>query len=66
MGISPIEFVTLERIKLAKKHLTNKDIYIKNVCYESGFEDSNYFIRVFKHYEGITPKQYQQLLNKKD
>ncbi|MBI3218607.1 MAG: AraC family transcriptional regulator [Bacteroidetes bacterium] len=64
MGISPVEFVILEKIKLAKQYLTNKDIYIKNVSYEAGFEDSNYFIRLFKHYEGITPKQYQQLLSK--
>lgn len=64
MGISPVEFVILEKIKLAKQYLSNKDIYIKNVSYEAGFEDSNYFIRLFKHYEGITPKQYQQLLLK--
>ncbi len=65
LGVSPVEFVILERIKLAKGYLANKDIYIKNVSYEAGFEDSNYFIRLFKHYEGITPRQYQQLLNKK-
>lgn len=64
MGISPVEFIILEKIKLAKSYLADKNIYIKNVSYESGFEDSNYFIRVFKHYEGITPKQYQQLLHK--
>lgn len=65
LGVSPVEFVILEKIKLAKKYLTDKDVYIKNVSYEAGFEDSNYFIRLFKHYEGITPKQYQQLLHKK-
>lgn len=65
LGISPVEFVILEKIKLAKKYLTDKNVYIKNVCFEAGFEDSNYFIRLFKHYEGITPKQYQQLLHKK-
>ncbi len=65
MGVSPVEFIILEKIKLAKRYLTNKDVYIKNVSWEAGFEDSNYFIRMFKHYEGITPKQYQQLLHKK-
>ena len=65
MGISPLEFIILEKIKLAKSYLSDKTIYIKNVSYEAGFEDSNYFIRLFKHYEGITPKQYQQLLHKK-
>ncbi len=61
LGISPIEFIILERIKYAKRLLKNQDIYIKNVSFEAGFDDCNYFIRVFKHYEGITPKQYQQL-----
>jgi AraC-like DNA-binding protein len=65
LGISPVEFVILEKIKLAKRYLADKDVYIKNVSFEAGFEDSNYFIRLFKHYEGITPKQYQQLLHKK-
>jgi AraC-like DNA-binding protein len=64
LGISPVEFVMLEKIKLAKRYLSDKDVYIKNVSYEAGFKDSNYFIRLFKHYEGITPKQYQQLLHK--
>ena len=64
LGISPVEFIILEKIKLAKQYLTDKNIYIKNVSFEAGFEDSNYFIRVFKLYEGITPRQYQQLLNK--
>ncbi len=64
LGMSPIEFILLERIKLAKHYLTDKKIFIKNVSFETGFQDTNYFIRVFKQYEGITPKQYQQLLHK--
>lgn len=64
LGISPVEFIIIERIKLAKRLLKNQDMYIKNVSYEAGFEDCNYFIRTFKHYEGITPKQYQQLNGK--
>ncbi|MGC4058218.1 MAG: AraC family transcriptional regulator [Chitinophagaceae bacterium] len=61
LGVSPMEFIIMERIKLAKRLLKNQDIYIKHVSYEAGFDDCNYFIRIFKHYEGITPKQYQQL-----
>jgi AraC-like DNA-binding protein len=61
LGMSPIEFVLNEKIKCAKKLLKNPSIQINEVCYLSGFEDSNYFIRLFKKHEGITPKQYQLL-----
>jgi YesN/AraC family two-component response regulator len=50
-----------EKIRCAKRLLQNPTIQINEVCYLSGFEDSNYFIRLFKKYEGITPKQYQLL-----
>ncbi|MGO4818874.1 AraC family transcriptional regulator [Flavobacterium sp. W22_SRS_FP1] len=61
LGMSPIEFVIKEKIRCAKKLLKNPSIQINEVCHLSGFEDSNYFIRLFKKHEGITPKQYQLL-----
>lgn len=60
IGMSPVEFILHERIKYAKSLLKNPNILINQVCFESGFDDCNYFIRVFKKIEGITPKQYQQ------
>ncbi|WP_306352655.1 AraC family transcriptional regulator [Flavobacterium sp. '19STA2R22 D10 B1'] len=61
LGISPVEFVLQEKIKYAKQLLTEPNIQINQVSYESGFDDCNYFIRMFKKHEGITPKQYQKL-----
>jgi AraC-like DNA-binding protein len=61
LGMSPIEFVINEKLKCAKQLLKNPKIQINEVCYLAGFEDSNYFIRLFKKHEGITPKQYQLL-----
>lgn len=61
LGMSPIDFVLHEKIRAAKKLLKNPTIQINEVCYMSGFEDANYFIRLFKKQEGITPKQYQLL-----
>jgi AraC-like DNA-binding protein len=61
LGMSPIEFIIKEKMKCAKHLLKNPTIHINEVCYLSGFEDCNYFIRLFKKYEGITPKQYQLL-----
>ena len=59
LGMSPIEFILNEKIKYAKKLLSNPKINIAEVSYATGFEDYNYFIRLFKKYEGVTPKQYQ-------
>lgn len=64
LGISPIEFIIEQKISKAKNILSSSLIPIKEVSYLSGFEDSNYFIRLFKKHEGITPKQYQQSLAK--
>ncbi|NHM06224.1 AraC family transcriptional regulator [Flavobacterium sp. CYK-4] len=61
LGMSPLEFVLKEKIKCAKQLLKNPTIQVNEVCFMSGFEDCNYFIRLFKKYEGITPKQYQLL-----
>ncbi|WP_333876106.1 AraC family transcriptional regulator [Flavobacterium sp.] len=59
LGMSPIEYILNEKIKHAKKLLSNPNIHVNEVSYASGFEDCNYFIRLFKKYEGVTPKQYQ-------
>jgi AraC-like DNA-binding protein len=59
LGMSPIEFILNEKIKYAKKLLKNPKIHVNEVSYATGFEDSNYFIRLFKKHEGVTPKQYQ-------
>ena len=59
LGMSPIEFILNEKIKHAKKLLSNPKINVAEVSYATGFEDCNYFIRLFKKYEGVTPKQYQ-------
>jgi AraC-like DNA-binding protein len=58
-GTTPSEYINRERIKLAKQLLAQPRHNINTVSLMSGFGDVNYFIRVFKKMEGITPKVYQ-------
>jgi len=61
-GISPLEYILSEKIKNAKQLLKHPELSIKKVSFECGFNDVNYFVRLFKKMEGITPRQYQLIL----
>ena len=58
LGVTPNEYIIKERLKKAKELLRNNHT-IKDVTYETGFSDTNYFTRVFHQYEGITPRNFQ-------
>jgi len=60
LGVSPIEFINSERIKLAVSLLQNPRKSIKDVFMESGFESRSYFNRLFKRANKITPKAYRE------
>jgi AraC-like DNA-binding protein len=57
---SPLEYIQQERIELAKRVMANTSLSITEVCYETGFNNLNYFIRLFKRKEGVTPNVYRQ------
>lgn len=58
-GQTPVEYILKERISHAKQLLQNTSLNITEVCFQSGFNNMNYFIKQFKKLEGITPKQYR-------
>ncbi|PWN70556.1 AraC family transcriptional regulator [Chryseobacterium phosphatilyticum] len=60
LGTSPNDFILQERISRAKELLAGQNS-IKETAYQTGFSDTNYFTRVFKQLEGITPKSYQNM-----
>jgi AraC-like DNA-binding protein len=63
LGMSPNEFLILERIKIAKKFIRETSVSINQIAYEVGFEDVNYFCRTFRKLEQISPTQYRLLHN---
>ena len=61
-GISPLEYINRERIKLAKQLLGHQDKTITETAYQCGFTDVNYFVRLFKKSEGITPGTFKEFV----
>ncbi|RFM29557.1 AraC family transcriptional regulator [Deminuibacter soli] len=62
-GITPLEYINRERVKLAKQLLAQPRYSLPQVSQLCGFTDVNYFIRVFRKTEGITPGVYQSYTN---
>ena len=58
-GRRPVEYILSVRIENAKKLLTNTEYNISDISYWSGFENCNYFCKIFKQTEHITPGEYR-------
>ena len=61
-GISPLEYINRERIKLAKQLLASENKTVTETAYHCGFTDVNYFVRLFKKSEGITPGTFKEFV----
>ncbi len=64
-GQTLIDYLSKVRIKKAKEYLNTSDLSLKEICFEVGYHDPNYFSRVFKKYERVSPRQYRQEVAKK-
>lgn len=61
IGITPAEYITLQKIEYAKKILSEPSQSITDLAFDLGFSSSNYFCSVFKKYTNIAPSQYYKL-----
>ncbi len=64
LGLTPMEFVIKERLKLAKYYLVMGGFQIQEVCLMSGFNNLTNFIRAFKKEFHHTPKVFQRISEK--
>lgn len=55
---TPIEYITRFRIEKACEMLVGGHS-VTDTAYHCGFNDTSYFINIFKKHMGISPKQYQ-------
>lgn len=59
MGENFIDYLTTLRINTAKEIMKNSLMSVKEICYEIGYGDPNYFSRIFKKIVGVTPTEYR-------
>ncbi len=53
-------YLILNRLLNAKDLLLHTNHSVTEVCFRSGFNNVNHFIRIFKEHEGLTPYQYKK------
>ena len=58
-GMGFVDCLTLARVKLAKRLLRQTRAPIYEIAVRSGFNFRDYFFKVFKKSEGVTPRRYR-------
>lgn len=60
VGITPSEYVMLQKLEYAKRALAQTDESITQIALDLGFSSSNYFCSVFRKFMDCTPKEYRR------
>ena len=60
-GVTPLRFLQRERLSAAARELRRSDDSITEIAFRSGFDDSNYFSRLFRRETGSSPRQYRRI-----
>ncbi len=57
---SAVNYITEVRMEKAREYLKDTELSVIEIAENVGYEDSQYFFRVFKKTTGVTPLQYRQ------
>lgn len=60
LGLPFTKYLNSYRVKIAAQALRQSDDSLRKISEESGFQNYNYFLTVFKNYMGVTPVQYRE------
>jgi AraC family L-rhamnose operon transcriptional activator RhaR/AraC family L-rhamnose operon regulatory protein RhaS len=60
VGLSPINYLKQVRLQNARKQLRETTYNVTEVAAQSGFTDSNSFIKSFKQAYGVTPNKFRK------
>lgn len=62
MGLSLTEYINKQRIITAVQYLDETDLPIRDIALYVGYEDINYFSRMFKRYVNRSPREYRKIV----
>ncbi|OHD66460.1 MAG: hypothetical protein A2096_05035 [Spirochaetes bacterium GWF1_41_5] len=69
-GVTPVDYLVKKRIEEAMNQLVSSELPVKIIADNLGFNDNNYFCKVFKKISGYTPtffrQNYSEELRQKD
>ena len=60
-GFAPAQYIQQVRINMAKELLTNTSRSIKEIAFELGYENKDYFFTAFRKISGMTPTEYRKM-----
>lgn len=58
LGLTPNEYIRIERLKKAALLLSEKKYKINEICYRVGFNSPSYFAKCFQQQFGVLPKAF--------
>lgn len=62
LSLTPKKFVRLTKFRVANHYLFHSNKNLTNVGFNSGYYDQPHFVKEFKHFVGINPKEYLQII----
>jgi AraC-like DNA-binding protein len=60
-GNSPVEYRNRLRIAAARERLSSSSEPVEQIAFACGFQDPNYFSRIFRKFEGVSPSDCRQM-----
>lgn len=63
-GLTPIQFIRSIKLDYAASLLEQSEMTVSEVAYEAGFQNPNYFTKVFKSHFEMTPSEFTKRKNK--
>lgn len=59
-GMTPLQYITQDKITKAIELLRNSELSVKEIAYSLGYDNPNYFSRLFAAEEGYSPSEMRE------